>query len=135
MIMKKCLLLLAGLVIMLQLTGQNTGTWGDQGNGTFINPVLNADYSDPDVIRVGSKYYMVSSEFHFMGMPVLESDDMINWKIISQVYDNISFPGYDTNEKFGRGSWAPAIRWHNNILTMNRLRLKGVKFQVKQKWQ
>jgi beta-xylosidase len=114
MIMKKHLLLLAGLIIMIRLAGQNTGTWGDQGNGTFINPVLNADYSDPDVIRVDSRYYMVCSEFHFMGMPVLESGDMINWKIISQVYDHIGFPGYDTNEKSGRGSWAPAIRWHDN---------------------
>jgi hypothetical protein len=43
-----------------------TGTWGDQGNGTYINPILNADYSDPDVIRAGNKYYMVSSEFHLM---------------------------------------------------------------------
>lgn len=45
--------------------------WGDLGDGTFANPVLNADYSDPDVIRVGDRYYMTCSEFHFMGMPVL----------------------------------------------------------------
>ena len=44
--------------------------WGDQGNGTFINPILNADYSDPDVVRVDDNFYMVCSEFHFMGMPV-----------------------------------------------------------------
>lgn len=63
------------------LLAQNfqTGTWGDQGNGTYINPVLNADYSDPDIIQVKGKYYMVCSEFHFMGIPVLESDDMVNW--------------------------------------------------------
>ena len=48
--------------------------WGDQGNGTYKNPVLNADYSDPDVIRVGSKYYMVASDFHFLGMQVLEQN-------------------------------------------------------------
>jgi hypothetical protein len=46
------------------LTGK-TGSWGDQGNGTFINPVLNADYSDPDVIRVGDDFYMVCSKFKF----------------------------------------------------------------------
>jgi beta-xylosidase len=62
-----------------------TGSWGDQGNGTYINPILNADYSDPDVIRVNDKFYMVCSEFHFMGMPVLESSDMVNWKIIARV--------------------------------------------------
>ena len=47
-------------------------TWGDQGNGTYVNPILNADYSDPDAIRVGDKYYMVASDFHFMGMQMLE---------------------------------------------------------------
>ena len=60
-------------------------TWGDQGNGTYVNPILNADYSDPDVIRVGEKYYMVASDFHFTGMQVLESDDMVNWRLLSQV--------------------------------------------------
>ena len=88
--------------------------WGDQGNGTYINPILNADYSDPDVIRVGSKYYMVASDFHFLGMQVLESDDMVNWKLISQVYDRFDFPGWDDNKRYAGGSWAPAIRYHDN---------------------
>lgn len=87
--------------------------WGDLGDGTFANPVLNADYSDPDVIRVGSKYYMTCSEFHFMGMPILESDDMVNWRIIGQVFDSIDLPGYDSMEKYGSGSWAPALRYHD----------------------
>lgn len=67
--------------------------WGDQGNGTYINPVLNADYSDPDVIRVGEKYYMVASDFHFLGMQILESDDMVNWRILTQVYHRFDLPG------------------------------------------
>ncbi len=86
--------------------------WGDQGNGMYVNPILNADYSDPDVIRVGEKYYMVCSDFHFIGLPVLESEDMINWKIISQVYNRLDFPEYDKNERYGGGSWAPSIRYH-----------------------
>jgi beta-xylosidase len=45
-------------MLCLSATAQ-TLDWGDQGNGTYKNPVLNADYSDPDVIRVGEKYYMV----------------------------------------------------------------------------
>ncbi|MDR1742825.1 MAG: glycoside hydrolase 43 family protein [Dysgonamonadaceae bacterium] len=94
-------------------TQTKTGSWGDQGNGTFINPVLNADYSDPDVIRVGEKYYMVCSEFHFMGIPVLESDDMVNWRIIAQVYSRFDRPQYDNFEGYGRGSWAPALRYHD----------------------
>ena len=87
--------------------------WGDLGDGTFANPVLNADYSDPDVIRVGEKYYMTCSEFHFMGMLILESDDMVNWRIIGKVYDRLDFPKFYTNEKYAGGSWAPAIRYHD----------------------
>lgn len=87
--------------------------WGDLGDGTFANPVLNADYSDPDVIRVGNKYYMTCSEFHFMGMPILESDDMVNWRIIARVHDGIDLPGYSSMEKYGGGTWAPALRYHD----------------------
>jgi len=87
--------------------------WGDQGNGTYINPVLNADFSDPDAIRVGDKYYMVASDFHFMGMQVLESDDLVNWKYISQIYSHFDIPGWDVNVHYSRGSWAPSIRYHD----------------------
>lgn len=92
-----------------------TGSWGDQGNGTYINPVLNADYSDPDAIRVGEDYYMVCSEFHFMGMPVLHSKDLVNWAIIGRIYDELKFaPEYDSMERYAGGSWAPSIRYHDN---------------------
>ena len=87
--------------------------WGDLGNGTYANPVLNADFSDPDVIRVGNKYYMVASDFHFMGMQVLESEDMINWRYASQIYSRINEPGWDENRHYAGGSWAPAIRHHD----------------------
>lgn len=87
--------------------------WGDLGDDTFANPVLNADYSDPDIIRVGDKYYMTCSEFHFMGMPILESDDMVNWHIIGQVYDSIDMPGYSDMTKYAEGTWAPALRYHD----------------------
>lgn len=87
--------------------------WGDQGNGTYVNPILNADYSDPDVIRVGDKYYMVASDFHFLGMQVLESDDMVNWRLLSQVYSRFDYPGWDSNQRYAGGSWAPSIRFHD----------------------
>ena len=77
--------------------------WGDQGDGTFANPVLNGDYSDPDVIRVGNKYYMTCSEFHYIGMNILESDDMVNWKIIGRIFNSIDLPGYSDME-IGRAS-------------------------------
>ena len=93
----------------------DTEAWGDQGDGTYINPVINADFSDPDVIRVGQKYYMVASDFHFMGMQVLESEDMVNWHYISQIYNKIDEPGWDQNQHYAGGSWAPAIRFHNGL--------------------
>lgn len=93
--------------------GKTDLRWGDLGDGTFANPILNGDYSDPDVIRVGSKYYMTCSEFHFMGMPVLESDDMVNWKIIGRVFSRINLDGYSSMAKYGNGTWAPALRYHD----------------------
>jgi beta-xylosidase len=94
---------------------KNIRSWGDQGNGTYINPVLNADYSDPDVIRVGEDFYMVCSEFHYMGIPVLHSKDLVNWTIIGRIYSEFKFDsGFDTNDRYGGGSWAPAIRFHND---------------------
>ncbi len=103
------------IFIFLTLVGysQESGkSWGDQGNGTYINPILNADYSDPDVIRVDDKYYMVASDFHFLGMQVLQSDDMVNWKLISQIYNRFDFPEWERNERYKGGSWAPSIRYH-----------------------
>lgn len=111
--------LFSAVALMVAVTAANAQEesfqtkWGDQGDGTYINPVLNADYSDPDVIRVGKKYYMVASDFHFMGMQVLESDDMVNWKIISQIYDRFELPMWDSNMRYAGGSWAPSIRYHD----------------------
>ena len=106
------LLLLAALCLQ-PCAAQQRLSWGDQGNGTYMNPVLNADYSDPDVIRVGAKYYMVASDFHFMGIQVLESDDMVNWHIVSQVFDRLDYPGWNQNRHYAGGSWAPSIRHHD----------------------
>jgi len=87
--------------------------WGDSGDGYYLNPALLADYSDPDAIRVGDRYYMVASDFHFMGMQVLESADLVNWKLLSQIYDRFNLPGWDTNDHYSGGSWAPSIRCHD----------------------
>ena len=105
---------ICGLTLSAQ-TSQDAASWGDLGNGTYANPVLNADFSDPDVIRVGEKFYMVASDFHFMGMQVLESDDMVNWRYISQIYHRFDEPGWDDNRHYGGGSWAPSIRYHDGL--------------------
>lgn len=88
-------------------------TWGDMGHGYYQNPVLNADYSDPDIVRVGDDFYMVCSEFHYMGIPVLHSRDLVNWTLIGRVYNRLDIdPRYNSMEKYAKGSWAPAIRYH-----------------------
>lgn len=92
--------------------------WGDLGDGTYANPVLLADYSDPDVIRVGEKYYMTCSEFHFMGMPILESEDMVNWRIIGQIYRRIDLPQFENMHGYADGTWAPALRYHDGRFWM-----------------
>jgi len=88
--------------------------WGDQGDGTYRNPLLPADYSDPDVIRVGEDFYLVASDFHFMGIQVLHSRDLVNWRIIGQVFDRLGFDAkYDEMRAYGQGTWAPSLRYHN----------------------
>lgn len=112
--MKKFLLVLVTVFGVLSCSqSKKVAAWGDTGDGYYVNPVLVADYSDPDVIRYGDKYYMVASDFHFMGMQVLESDDLVNWRIISQIYDRLDLPGWETMEHYSGGSWAPSIRWHD----------------------
>lgn len=107
--------ILLAIVLMTVSAQAQILSWGDRGDGTYANPILNADYSDPDVIRVGTKYYMVCSDFHFIGMPVLESADMVNWTIISQVYDSFDYPGWNEMQRYAGGSWAPAIRHNDGI--------------------
>lgn len=86
----------------------------DLQDGTYRNPVLYADYSDPDVIRVGGDFFMVASSFSFMpGLPVLHSKDLVNWRVISYAVQRLPFPNYDQPE-YGKGVWAPSIRFHDN---------------------
>jgi beta-xylosidase len=85
----------------------------DLGNGNFKNPVIFADYSDPDIIRVGEDFYMVASSFNCSpGIPVLHSNDLVNWEIINHVYERLPLEKYD-KPMHGDGSWAPSIRYHN----------------------
>ena len=109
----KPLSLIAGLLLLFSCGRPDGNTWGDLGNGRYRNPILAADYSDPDVIRVGDSYYMVASDFHFLGMQVLQSEDLVNWRFISQIYRCFDLPGWEDNAHYSGGSWAPAIRWHD----------------------
>jgi beta-xylosidase len=91
--------------------------WGDQKDGTYRNPVLPGDYSDLDCIRVGSDYYAISSTFQYSpGVVILRSKDLVNWTIIGHAIDDVTQIGPDLNwdrmNRYGRGVWAGAIRYH-----------------------
>jgi alpha-N-arabinofuranosidase len=90
----------------------------DNGDGTFTNPVLWGDFPDPDVIRVGNTYYMVSTSMHyFPGVTLMESLDLVNWNIASNVVDEFKeHPFYDLNggNRYAKGQWATSLRYFNN---------------------
>ena len=90
----------------------------DQGDGTYRNPVIHADYSDPDVIRVGDDFYMTASSFNCVpGLPILHSKDLVNWRIVNHALKSLHIEGVRPADFFdfvqhGRGVWAPCIRYH-----------------------
>jgi beta-xylosidase len=85
----------------------------DLGDGNYANPILCADYSDPDVIRVGEDFYLTASSFtDTPGLPILHSKDLVNWTIIGHAIKNVPHPRYADFQP-GCGVWAPAIRHHD----------------------
>lgn len=88
----------------------------DLGNGYYKNPILFADYSDPDVCRVGDNYYLVSSSFDAVpGLPILHSKDLVNWTIIGHALQKQPPYTHYSKPQHGRGVWAPAIRHHDGM--------------------
>lgn len=90
--------------------------WGDQGDGTYRNPVLPADYSDLDCIRVGEDFYAISSTFQFSpGVIILHSRDLVNWRILGHAVTDLTQIGpeltWDRMNRYGHGIWAGAIRY------------------------
>ncbi len=85
----------------------------------YRNPILFADYSDPDVIRDGANYYLVASTFHFVpGIPILQSGDLVHWTIIGHVVNRLDMdPRYSMvgGNRYGKGVWAPSIRKHDGL--------------------
>ena len=85
----------------------------DNGDGTYRNPILHADYSDPDAIRVGDDFYMVSSSFEDIpGLPILHSKDLVNWTIIGHALQRQQPVEHFSIPRHGEGVWAPSIRYH-----------------------
>lgn len=86
----------------------------DNGDGTYTNPVINADYSDPDVCAVGGDYYMTASSFNCIpGLPILHSKDLVNWEIVGHALQQLTPKEYFDVPRHGEGVWAPSIRYHN----------------------
>ncbi|HYF70730.1 MAG TPA: glycoside hydrolase 43 family protein [Ohtaekwangia sp.] len=87
----------------------------DLGNGWYKNPVLHADYSDPDACRVGDDFYMIASSFDAVpGLPILHSNDLVNWKLIGHALKRQPPFRHFEKTQHGNGVWAPAIRYHND---------------------
>lgn len=85
----------------------------DLGNGTYKNPVIDADYSDPDACRVGDDFYMTASSFDAVpGLPILHSKDLVNWKLIGHALKRQPPIEHFSKTQHGNGVWAPAIRYH-----------------------
>src|SRR5687768_15467008 len=111
------LILTAGvlnLVAQPAATNPISKVWvADLGNGSYKNPILHSDYSDPDVCRVGEDFYMVSSSFNAVpGLPVLHSSDLVNWRIIGHALKRQKPFEHFEKPQHGNGVWAPAIRFH-----------------------
>ncbi len=89
----------------------------DNGDGTYTNPIIDADYSDPDVCRRGDDFYLISSNFNAVpGPQILHSRDLVNWRIVGVAMPSLApAEKYDT-PKHGLGVYAPAIRCHNDSL-------------------
>lgn len=88
----------------------------DEGNGMYRNPVLHADYSDPDVCAVGEDYFLTASSFNCTpGLPILHSKDLVNWKIVNYALKKVEPVKYYNEPRHGKGVWAPSIRFHEGV--------------------
>ena len=89
----------------------------DQGDGTYKNPIIHADYSDPDVVQWGDDYFMTSSSFNAApGLPILHSKDLVNWELVNYALPKQVPIKHFNTPQHGNGVWAPSIRVHNNEL-------------------
>ena len=110
--MKKALFTLTMALTMLAPTAVTA-----QDNGKIQNPMIWADVPDPDVIRVGDTFYLVTTTMHLMpGAPVMASKDLKNWETVGYIFDKLTdSPKYDLQEGtvYGRGQWATSLKYHD----------------------
>lgn len=106
-----------GPPVVKTFAGPTRGHWGDQGDGTYANPIVPGDFSDLDAIRVGKDFYAMSSTFYYSpGVVILHSRDLVNWEIAGHVVEDVAKidpeMNWDRMNRRGRGIWAGSIRFH-----------------------
>jgi beta-xylosidase len=100
------------ILLLLLLT---TNLCFAQNKNEYTNPIIHADFSDPDAIRVGEDYYMVTSSFTGVpGLPILHSTDLVHWTIVNYALQKLIPENHFDTIQHGGGVWAPSIRYHNN---------------------
>ena len=91
----------------------------DNGNGTYSNPLFYEEFEDPDVIRVGDDYYLAGTTMHMMpAVQIMHSKDLVNWELVGYCADKLELgPAYrlESGNIYGRGIWAPCIRYHEGM--------------------
>ena len=107
-------LLCGGIPLAAQTQEYLSEVWSpDLGNGMYKNPVIHADYSDPDVCAVGNDFYLTASSFSCVpGLPILHSKDLVNWKVVNYALKELVPTDFYATVQHGRGVWAPSIRYH-----------------------
>jgi xylan 1,4-beta-xylosidase len=110
--------LLIGCAPMIAVAASPNRHWtADNGNGTYSNPLFNEEFEDPDIIRVGGDYYLAGTTMHMMpGVQIMHSKDLVNWKLVGYAIDKLDLGAayrLEGGNIYGRGIWAPCIRYHN----------------------
>src|SRR5688572_24086343 len=114
MIREICAMFFLSTAAAFSASATSASLWrSDLGDGSYRNPILHADYSDPDAIRVGDDFWMVSSSFsHVPGLPILHSTDLVNWNLVAHALPRLEPADTFAIPQHGKGVWAPAIRHH-----------------------
>jgi beta-xylosidase len=115
MIVATFLLLSIATLIQAQHADVSKSWIADNGDGTYKNPIIHADYSDPDVVKHGDDYYMTASSFNCVpGLPILHSRDLVNWQLVNYAIKKLPPFDFYSKPQHGCGIWAPCIRLYNN---------------------
>lgn len=116
--MKRFFLYISLCCLPALLSAQVSDTWvADRGDGTYRNPIIHADYSDPDVVRIGNDYYMTASSFNCLpGLPILHSKDLVNWQLANHAIHQLEPAEVFDIPQHGKGVWAPSFYKHKDEL-------------------